>query len=154
MTYPEYRADLQRIHASEVYGAAVFRTAAAWTRDPARKAKWRTLQALEDQTLARYLQHMRATGEPVTEPTGWALRGRAEGVALGLMPWRLAMKLLAHATQPFLTCFQRLEEHALGEERAFFAYVCAHEEAIQTFARKELAHDAGSLGAVEALLDR
>ena len=33
MNYPEYKADLQRIHESEVYGRAVFATAARLTRD-------------------------------------------------------------------------------------------------------------------------
>lgn len=152
MNYPEYRADLQNIHESEVYGAAVFASAARWTRDPDRRAKWLTLKALEEKTLSRYLDHMARTGEPVVEPKGWALKGAAEGTALGLMPWRLAMKLLADGTVPFQEKFRRLERHAEGEARAFFAYVLAHEKAIEAFAKKELADEAESLAAVKGLL--
>ena len=152
MTYPEYRADLQHIHESEVYGAAVFATAARLTRDPERRKKWLTLKALEDKTLSCYLAHMESTRQPVTEPKGWALKGHAEGAALALMPWRVAMKLVGDATASFQERFLRLEQHAEGEERAFFAYVYAHEKAIESFAHRELANDADSLKAVEGLL--
>lgn len=154
MTYPEYRADLQRIHESEVFGAAAFATAARVTRSPERKKKWLTLKALEDQTLARYLAYMERTRQRVIEPRGWALKGRAEGAALALMPWRLAMKLVADATVPFQERFLRLVQHAEGEEQEFFAYVLAHEKAIEAFAQKELANEAGSSRAVERLLAR
>lgn len=154
MNYPQYQADLQRIHESEVYGTAVFETAARMTRDPARRAKWLALKALEEKTLARYLDYMHRTAQPVREPTGWALKGHTEGAALGLMPWRLAMKLVANATGPFMERFLRLKEHAQGDDLEFFSYVYAHEKAIEAFARKELADDATSLKAVESLLTR
>lgn len=152
MSYPEYKSDLQRIHESEVYGRAVFETAARLTRKPTRKQKWLTLKALEEQTLQRYLAYMASTGQQITEPKGWALKGRAEGAALGLMPWRLAMKMVRDATGPFQEKFLRLKEHAREEDRAFFAYVYAHEKAIEAFAEKELAGEARSLKAVESLL--
>lgn len=152
MSYPEYKADLQRIHESEVYGRAVFDTAARLTRNPARKQKWLTLKALEEQTLQRYLDYMARTGQKVVEPKGWALKGRAEGAALAAMPWRLAMKLVRDATGPFQEKFLRLKEHAPEEEREFFAYVYAHEKALEAFAKKELKKDAESLKPVESLL--
>lgn len=152
MSYPEYQADLQRIHESEVYGRAVFDTAARLTRHRGRKAKWLALKALEEQTLQRYLDYMAQTGQSVIEPTGWALKGRAEGAALAAMPWRLAMTLVRNATGPFQEKFLRLKEHAKEEERAFFAYVYAHEKALEAFAEKELARDPDSLKAVESLL--
>lgn len=152
MSYPEYRKDLQHIHESEVYGRAVFDTAARLTRNPARKQKWLTLKALEEQTLRRYLDYMAITGQKVKEPTGWALKGRAEGAALAAMPWRLAMKMVRDATGPFQETFLRLKEHAKDDELEFFAYVYAHEKALEAFARKELNRDPESLKAVEALL--
>ena len=154
MNYPQYQSDLQNIHESEVYGTAVFTTAARLTRDPARKQKWLTLKALEEKTLARYLDYMASTGKTLVEPTGWALKGHAEGAALAVMPWRLAMKLIARATIPFQEKFLRLKDHAKDEELEFFAYVYAHEKAIEAFAKKELAKDGGSLKAVESLLAR
>ena len=154
MTYPEYRADLQRIHASEVYGTAVFSTAARLTWSSDRKRKWRVLQALEEAMLARYLDHMQRSGQPVKAPTGWALKGYVEGAALGLMPWPLAMRLLRDGTQPFLACFGRLKAHAQGDDVRFFTAVYAHERAIEAYARAELAGKVDSLKAVEGLLAR
>lgn len=154
MTYPQYKKDLQRIHESEVYGYAVFDTAARLTRNKQRKEKWLVLRALEEHTLNRYLAYMRESGQAIVEPTGWALKGRAEGAALGLMPWRLAMKMVRDATQPFQEKFLRLKENAKEEERTFFSYVYAHEKAIEAFAKKELAGEADSLKAARELLER
>lgn len=153
MTYPRYEEDLQRVHESEVYGLAVFDTAARVARSEDRKQKWRVLRALEEQTLARYLEYMRESGQTVREPRGWALRGRAEGAALGLMPWPMAMKAVRNATGPFQERFLRLKRHASGADREFFAYVYAHEKAIEAFAKKELAKEEDSLRDVKDLLE-
>lgn len=154
MNYPEYKQDLQRIHESEVYGTAVFDMAARLARNPARKQKWLALKALEEKTLQRYLDHMQKTGQRVTEPRGWALKGLAEGAALGLMPWWLAMRLLRDGTQPFQEKFLRLKDHADEADKPFFAYVYAHEKAIEAFAKKEMSKDPDSLKAVHDLLGR
>ena len=154
MKYPEYKKDLQRIHESEVYGRAVFETAARLARNPARKQKWLALMALEEQTLQRYLDYMNETGQRITEPRGWALKGMAEGAALGVMPWWLAMRLVRKATLPFQEKFLRLKNHADNSEMAFFAYVYAHEKALEAFAQKELSGADESLKAVNALLGR
>ncbi len=152
MNYPEYQDDLQRIHESEVYGIAVFNTAASMTLNPSKKKKWLALKALEEKTLERYLAYMRESNQPVKEPTGWHLKGVAEGAALGLLPWRAAMKLLRDATGPFQEKFLRLKNHAEAPHQAFFTYVYAHEKAIEAFASKELAREQSSLKAVEKLL--
>ena len=154
MTYPEYKQDLQHIHESEVYGAAVFETAARVTRNAEHKQKWLALKALEDQTLQRYLDYMNETGQKIVEPRGWALKGKAEGLALGLMPWWLAMRMVRDATQPFQKKFLRLKDHAEGEDKKFFAYVYAHEKALEAFAKKELEKDSSSLKAVYDLIGR
>ena len=152
MNYPQYRDDLQRIHESEVYGLAVFDTAARLTRDPERNGKWLALKALEEKTLDRYLAHMQASNQPVVEPRFWRLKGYGEGAALGLLPWRVSMKLLAAGTAPFQETFLRLKKSAEAAHQDFFSYVYAHEKAIEAFARKELAKDPTSLKAVESLL--
>lgn len=154
MKYPEYKKDLQRIHESEVYGRAVFEMAALVTLNAERKQKWLALKALEEQTLQRYLDYMNETGQRITEPRGWALLGMAEGAALGVMPWWLAMRLVRKATLPFQEKFLRLKNHAESAEKEFFAYVYAHEKAIEAFAQKELSRDEGSLKAVNSLLGR
>lgn len=154
MNYPEYKDDLQRIHESEVYGLAVFDTAARLTLNAERKNKWLALKALEQKTLDRYLSHMQDSGQPVTEPRFWRLKGYVEGAALGLMPWGMAMKLLRDGTQPFQEKFLRLKTNAEGTHQDFFTYVYAHEKAIEAFAMKELAKEQDSLKAVQALLAR
>lgn len=152
MNYPQYKQDLQRIHESEVYGIAVFDTVARMTRDPERKQKWLALKALEEKTLERYLDYMRVTNQKVVEPRAWRLKGYAEGMALGLLPWRISMKLIDNATKPFQEKFLRLKEHSEGAHKEFFAYVYAHEKAIESFAKKELSRDRDSLIAVKNLL--
>lgn len=154
MSYPQYKSDLQRIHESEVYGTAVFDTAARVTRNKERKQKWLALKALEVHTLDRYLEYMRESGQPVTEPKGWALKGRVEGAALGLMPWRLAMKLVRDATVPFQETFLRLKKNASDADLTFFSYVYAHEKALEAFAKQELSKSPTSLKAVHDLLGR
>ncbi len=154
MTYPQYGKDLQHIHESEVYGRAVFDMAAKLTMNEDRKQKWLALRALEEKTLNRYLDYMRESGQTVVEPRGWALKGRVEGLALALMPWWLAMRLVRDATRPFQEKFLRLKDHASDADKSFFSYVYAHEKAIEAFAKKELSKDKNSLKAVNELLGR
>jgi len=152
MNYPQYKKDLQRIHESEVYGIALFETAARLTWNVERKKKWLALKALEEKTLERYIAYMQASNQTVVEPTGWRLKGYSEGAVLGILPWRLSMKLLGKGTAPFQEKFLRLKLNAEGFHQDFFAYVYAHEKAIEDFARKELSRDRNSLTAVERLL--
>lgn len=152
MNYPQYKDDLQRIHESEVYGIALFANAARLTTNASRKQKWLILKALEEQTLERYLAYMRSTQQIVIEPSGWRLKGHGEGTVLGLLPWRLSMTLINKGTAPFQEKFLRLKKNATGVHQEFFAYVYAHEKAIESFAQKELAKDKNSLIAVEYLL--
>ena len=154
MNYPQYKKDLQHIHESEVYGRAVFDTAAKLTMNKERKEKWLALRALEEKTLNCYLEYMRDSGQAVAEPRGWALKGRAEGFALALMPWRLAMRLMRDATKPFQEKFLRLRDNASEADKKFFAYVYAHEKAIEAFAKKELSREPDSLKPVKELLAR
>ena len=152
MSYPEYEKDLQHIHESEIYGRAVFTVAAKVALKAGHKEKWLVLKALEEKTLQRYLDYMADTGQQVVEPKIWELKGYVEGLGLGLMPWRLAMKMVRDATGPFQEKFLRLKENAKDDEREFFAYVYAHEKALESFAQKELDRDEESLKAVKSLL--
>ena len=153
MNYSEYKNDLQRIHESEVYGCAVFHMAAQVTLNPKRKNKWLVLKELEAQTLERYLAYMKYSGQAVIEPKGWALKGYAEGAVLGVLPWRLSMRLLRNGTLPFQEQFLRLMNNATQEsDKKFFGYVYAHEKAIESFAHKEISKEQNSLKAVENLL--
>ncbi len=152
MNYPQYKEDLQRVHESEVYGVALFSMAARLTVSAERKKKWLALKSLEEKTLERYLAYMKDSGQPLTKPKGWVLKGCLEGTALGLLPWRLSMKLLGEGTAPFQEKFLRLKNNAVSNHQEFYNFVYAHEKAIEAFARKELSMDQNSLKAVEVLL--
>ncbi len=152
MSYLGYRKDLQRIHESEVYGIAVFDTAALLTISETKKEKWLALRDLEEKTLEGYLAFMRESGQELTEPRGWRTKGIIEGAALGLLPWRLSMKLLRDGTVPFQKIFLRLKDNSESNHLGFFSYVYAHEKAIEAFASKELTRDPNSLVAVKNLL--
>jgi len=152
MDYPQYKKDLQNVHESEVYGKAVFTMAALFTWNAEKKKKWLALKALEEKTLERYITHMKNTGQQLKEPVFWKIKGYFEGVGLGLLPWRLSMKLVAHATIAFQERFLRLKNNAEGTQQEFFNFVYAHEKALESFANKELARDQSSLTAVENLI--
>ncbi|MCG8667799.1 MAG: hypothetical protein MI867_00170 [Pseudomonadales bacterium] len=152
MNYPQFKDDLQRIHESEVYGIAVFDTAAKLTLSSKRKKKWLVLKELEEKTLERYLAYMQESNQAVTEPTFWRLKGYAEGAVLGALPWFISMRLLRDGTQPFQEKFLRLKKNASGIHQDFFSYVYAHEKAIEAFAKKELSKESDSLTAVKNLL--
>lgn len=153
MNYPEYRADLQRIHESEIYGAAVFNAAASITFNQDKKKKWLCLKNLEERTLNRYLTYMKETGKVVTNPVGWDLKGAAEGAVLGILPWSMAMQQLANGTIPFQEKFLRLKENAVEKQDIeFFSYIYQHEKAIESFAFAELAGEQNSLKIINDLL--
>lgn len=152
MSYPQYHEDMYRLYQSEVYGAATFAAAARFSRDADKKAKWTQLMLLEEQTKLRVLKFMADKGLSVRHPYGWALRGKLEGLAMSLAPWRWVMEQLLKATADYYRIFTRMREHAAPEDQAFFDYIVRHEEAIQAFARSELAGAGDSLAATRALL--
>jgi len=153
MGYPEYESDLHHIHQSEVYGSNVFKMAGRLTFSSAKSARWALLHELEIQTLERFISYMNATGQEYHYPYGWALKGHLEGFILGLLPWSLAMRILARETQSFIAVWQRLKTNASTPERGFFDYIYAHEKAIEAFATRELALDENSTKPILSLLD-
>jgi hypothetical protein len=153
MNYKEYKKDLQKIHDSEIYGLALFKTAAAVTINPEKKAKWLVLAELEKKTLNRYLDYMKKSNQPIQSTGISGLKGNIEGFVLGLLPWKLAMKLTDDGTIPFQKSFSRLVENASENEKEFFDYVLAHEISIQSFAKKELANEADSLAGAKKLIN-
>ncbi len=62
------------------------------------------------------------------------------------------MEQLLKATADYYRIFTHMREHAAPEDQAFFDYIVRHEEAIQAFARGELAGAGDSLAATRALL--
>jgi len=99
--------------------------------------KWLKLKELETQTKERLSAFLLAAGLHAREPLMARPFGRAAGALLGVLPWSLAMRILERGTRPYLKVFERLEQGSRNENKAFFAYVTAHERAIAEFARRE-----------------
>lgn len=152
MNYPEYLTDLQHIHKSEVYGYNVFKMAGRLTFSSAKKTKWALLCELEAQTLEQFLDYMAATRQATKYPLFWAIKGHFEGLVLGLLPWRLAMRLLAYETKSFTAIWLRLKTNSSKTDSKFFNYIYAHEKAIEAFALGELKHKATSTKPILSLL--
>lgn len=152
MQYDQFQQDLERIYQSEVYGIALFTMAKRVAKNSERKAKWDRLLRLEEVTLACFEQYAEQHGVHFRYPLLWQLKGRSEGAALGLLPWRLAMKLLKDGTQDFQVKFKRLKDNADPSTQSFFNYVYAHEKSIEAFAMAELANKQDTLTGVEGVI--
>jgi len=135
---PRYRKDLDKVYYSEVFGEVLFGTAARWTRTSSdQRMKWLKLQELETQTKERFLAFLHAAGQHAHLSMTAKPLGRVCGVLLGTLPWTVSMRLLEKGTRFYLALFERLEQEANNDNKAFFAYVTAHERAIAEFARRE-----------------
>ena len=139
MSYPEYQNDLNQIYESEIMGEILFAMAARLTWSAQRRRKWLQLRDLETRTKERLLDFLLQQQQQVSLSGSVKVRGYCYGLLLGLLPWLKSMRLLEHATVPFLKIYKRLEVHADEQSREFFSYVVAHEEAIAAFARLERA---------------
>ena len=99
--------------------------------------KWLKLKELETQTREPLSAFLLAAGLHAREPLTARPFGRVAGALFGILPWPLSMRLLERGTRPYLKVFERLEQGAHNENKAFFTYVVAHERAIAEFARRE-----------------
>ena len=138
MNYPQYQSDLNKLLESEIFGEAVFYTAAKYAKSEEHKQKWLALAALETQTLERFQVFLKQNNLKATSRLHIKAQGNATGFALAKMPWKLAMYLLKDGTQPFMQAFERLCQYADQETQMFFEYVLNHEKSIYAFADKEL----------------
>lgn len=148
----QYRTDLYAIYKSEVMGEALFAGAAACTLSAERKQKWLRLAALETQTKQRYLDFVAEDSALRRFPVFSLLLGKLLGPVFAMLPWSMAMKALGDGTDSFLEIFARLQKTGAEQDRGFFDYVLAHEQAIKAFANAERAGELNSLAKTEALL--
>lgn len=151
MKYKHYQSDLKHIYQSEVYGANVFRMAMRLSNNHHKK-KWQLLYQLEVQTLNRFFQYLSENQQTYSCPWIWSARGHIEGVIISLLPWKVAMKILAKETQSFITVWQRLKDNSPAADKKFFDYVYAHEKAIEAFANLEVIESDRSTLALKSLL--
>jgi hypothetical protein len=119
----------------------MFRLLATLSVNASHKLKWRALADLETQTKQRYLDYV-TDKQDLVRPAPSPLLGWVYGILFGLLPWKIAMRLLDNATDDFLEVFNRLYSHASKEDLEFFQYVVAHEQAIKAFATLELEGEA------------
>jgi len=154
MTYPQYKSDFHHIHQSEVYGKNLFRTACRLKLKGERKKKLELLYQLEIQTLERYIIFANESDQKYKFPFWWAVKGYFDGLVFGLLPWSISMHLLAKGTESFTAIWQRLKTHSSETDRKFFAYVYAHEKAIEAFAKSELKGERESTQSILNLLSQ
>ncbi|MCF6319895.1 MAG: hypothetical protein L3J83_11585 [Proteobacteria bacterium] len=148
----QHQRDLNRIHQSEIYGAAIFKTASILSLNLSKSRKWSSLYQLEIQTLRRLFEFLEQTSQQTKVSLVWRIKGFVEGVVLSLLPWKFSMKLLEKGTQDFQKTFLRLRNNSNEQDRQFYNYVYAHEKAIERFAQIEQNEGENSLKAVQKLL--
>ena len=138
--------DLVTALESEVLGEASFRSAYYVLFNAEKKRKLKSLWALETETKRRLLAHYAANDIRLPGRAGLAMKASVIGLLMPLLPWGKLM-------ETFLTVFRRLHDTAPDEHKALFAFVVAHEEAIEAFALIESGQREGDpLAAIEALL--
>lgn len=154
MKYEQYQEDLNKILESEIFGEALFKTAAKHTKSKVKQQKWLTLTALESQTLHRLEVFLQANQLQASSRFHIKAQGVALGYLLSKLPWSVAMYLVKDGTQPFMQVFERLCTHADQDSKLFFEYVLNHEKSIHEFANRELSNrESTSLEMVLELLD-
>ncbi len=154
MSYSQFKSDFQHIHQSEVYGKNLFKTASRIKFGAQTKKKLEFLYQLEVQTLERYITFSKDTGNENKFPYWWAVKGYFDGIVFAILPWSMAMYLLAKGTKSFTVVWQRLEANSNETNRDFYAYIYAHEKAIEAFAKKELNKEIDSTKPILSLLSR
>lgn len=149
--------DLNHVYQGEIYGIQVFGAAAKFTWEIDNKNKWLLLQQLELHTLAKIEQHYSKIDKslPAIDWCGayGKYKGKIDGVVLGLLPWKLAMRFLYRGSKKSQPIYYRLKELAVSDEdKRFFEYILAHEKSIEFFAKRELFNQDNSLEEVKNLL--
>jgi len=145
--------DLVTALESEVLGEASFRSAYYVLFNAEKKRKLKSLWALESETKRRLLAHYAANDIRLPGTAGLAVKASVIGLLMPLLPWGKLMETFLTETDKFLTVFRRLHDTAADEDKALFAFVVAHEEAIEAFALIESGQREGDpLAAIEALL--
>lgn len=155
MEKKEFLEKVSHIEASEILGKMVFKTAKAVTFNKSQKEKFQKLYELEVKTLGKLYEYTKKNNYQTNlSKLFWQTKGFIEGIGLGLLPWKLSMKLLADATIPFQKVFLSLKEQSNEEDADFFLFVYQHEMSLFKFAHEELKGNPNSLKAVEALLNQ
>jgi len=153
MNRSEYLSSIEEhLYQGEVLGEAVFARFAARESDPMRRYKWESLLQLESETKVRLRPFLARLGLSISDAD---VKDRADGFAqnYSTTPWADQMKTLIEVTDFFLGKFREVAAFAPEGDRSITQSMIAHEQAIQDFAKLELAGNArSSIDAVVAQL--
>ena len=155
MSQKRYIKRLRRAYRSEVFGEALYAMAARIAVNPAHRRKWEVLRDLEIRMKHQLSAALARAGVTTRERAVRRGFGATTGVLLGLLPWRLAMLILASISRWSAPFFEEVESEAAARRELLLDGLGAHECAQREFARRELAHDSQrSLHEVLLLLGR
>ena len=135
----EYRDRIAAAYQGEVYGEALFGTLARLSERSDRRRKWRILQRLEVETKFRLRPVVERLGSNSDEDPARVERGRRHGEALAGQRWMDLMELFLREVEGHVARFEELERLGTPLDASVLARVTAHEVALQSFARLELA---------------
>lgn len=137
-----------RAYQGEVLGEALFAKIAATLDDPERARKMRVLSKLEERTKEAIAPALERAGID-TEPDPGMLT-LADALSQGIA-WEAFLDATQSVTEQYIPLYQRIGELDPSEKAASELLV-AHEAALRSFARAELAGETGnSLDAINAL---
>ena len=142
MNRAEYLSSIEEhLYQGEVLGEAVFARFLAREEDPLRRYKWASLMQLESETKVRLRPFLAYLGLPIADAD---VKAQADGFAqnYATTPWADHMKTIVDVTDFYLGKFRAVAAFAPDCDRDVTQSMIAHEEAIQNFAKAELAGNA------------
>ncbi|PWB81405.1 MAG: hypothetical protein C3F08_02005 [Candidatus Methylomirabilota bacterium] len=147
------RQSLKRAYGIEVFGEAVYATAARLARRPEHRRKWEALRQLEAQTGDRLRTALALAAGTPRDSVVRRWLGRAVGAVIGILPWRITLTVLNIVLKWSVQFFEYVEDelHEQGDTATYG--LAAHERAQWEFVRRELAGDAQSIVPILALLE-
>jgi hypothetical protein len=139
MNRAEYlRSIEENLYQGEVLGEAVFARFLACEKDPLRRYQWASLLQLESETKVRLRPFLARLELSIADTD---VKERADGFAANYATtqWNDHMKTLIDVTDYYLGKFREVAAFAPDSDRDVTQSMIVHEQAIQDFARAELA---------------
>jgi hypothetical protein len=143
-----YQRELTWAHGTEVFGEALYSTAARFTRQASRRRKWQTLAALEMRTKTMVAEALDREGVPAFPSRLQRSLGQITGVLAAVFPWRCTLWVVGVVARSTVARFERFETEAPLKHLPLLQYLTAHERAQCDFVAHELAGDDDSLAEV------
>jgi hypothetical protein len=141
MTTDAYLRELIWAYRTEVFGEALYATAAVFTRELSRRRKWQVLAQLETRTKILLGEALDREGLPASRSSLRRSLGRITGVLAAAFPWRLTLWVVGVVARSTVAGFERFEREGSSEDSALLQHLTAHERAQCEFVSRELAGD-------------